>query len=291
MKRVSAAGVDLWCEDRGHGLPLLLVHGFPLDHSMWAGQLELAAAAPALLVGERFRSPGPPAKRPFPSLPDLRIIAPDLRGFGRSPARGETAAMGEFADELAALLDSLNVEGPVVYCGLSMGGYIAWQFWRKYSQRLRALILCDTRAQADTPEAAAGRREMADRVLREGPAPLVEMMLPKLLGEATRRRRPELVDELRQRIMRNSPAGIAAAARGLADRPDMTAALAEIRCPTLLLVGAEDVISPPAEMRGIAAAIPGARLVEIPDAGHMSPLENSAAVNAAMAEFLASLPA
>ena len=177
-------GVDLWCEDRGSGLPLLLVHGFPLDHTMWAGQLALAAAAPALLVGERFQSAGPPPARRFlPSLPAIRMIAPDLRGFGRSPARGETVAMHEFADDLAALLDALGVEGPVVYCGLSMGGYIGWQFWRRHRERLRGLIQCDTRAQADTPEAAAARREMADRVVREGPAPLVEMMLPKLLGE------------------------------------------------------------------------------------------------------------
>ena len=132
---------------------------------------------------------------------------------------------------------------------------------------------------------------MADRVLREGPAPLVETMLPKLLGETTRRRRPELADQLRRTMMGNTPAGIAAAARGMAERPDMTAAIGEIRCPTLLLVGAEDVISPPAEMRGLAAAIPGAKLVEIPAAGHLSPLEDPAAVNAAMAEFLATLPA
>ncbi len=293
MKRVNAAGVDLWCEDRGSGLPLLLVHGFPLDHTMWAGQLALAAAAPALLVGERFQSAGPPpsARRFLPSLPAIRIIAPDLRGFGRSPARGETVAMHEFADDLAALLDALGVEGPVVYCGLSMGGYIGWQFWRRHRERLRGLIQCDTRAQADTPEAAAARREMADRVGREGPAPLVEMMLPKLLGETTCRQRPELADGLRRTMMGNSAAGIAAAARGMAERPDMTAAIGEIGCPTLLVVGAEDVISPPAEMRGMAAAIPGAKLLEIPAAGHMSPLEDPAAVNAAMAKFLSALVA
>jgi pimeloyl-ACP methyl ester carboxylesterase len=289
VKRVSAAGVDLWCDDRGSGLPLLMVHGFPLDHTMWAGQSALAPAPPALLVGERFRSAGPPPAKGSPPRSALRVIAPDLRGFGRSPARGETVAMHEFADDLAALLDALGVAEPVVYCGLSMGGYIGWQFWRKHPTRLRGLILCDTRAQADAPEAAAARRAMADRVLREGPAPLVEMMLPKLLGETTRRRRPVLEEQLRRTMMSNSPAGIAAAARGMAERPDMTAALGEIRCPTLLLVGAEDVISPPAEMRGIAAAIPGAKLVEIPAVGHMSPLESSAAVNAAIAEFLSAL--
>ena len=191
--------------------------------------------------------------------------------------------MQEFADDLASLLDALDVEGPVVYCGLSMGGYIGWQFWRRHRDRLRALILCDTRSQADTAEAAVARRELADRVLREGPAGLVETMLPKLLGPTSRRRRPGLEDQLRRTMMSNSPAGIAAAARGMAERPDMTVALGELGCPTLLLVGAEDVISPPAEMRGLAAAIPGAKLIEIPAAGHMTPLEDAAAVNAAMA--------
>jgi pimeloyl-ACP methyl ester carboxylesterase len=291
VKRISGVGVDLWCEDRGAGLPLLLVHGFPLDHTMWAGQMALAAAAPAMLVGERFQSAGPPpARRAWPSLPAIRVIAPDLRGFGRSPARGETVGMHEFADDLAALLDALGVERPVVYCGLSMGGYIGWSFWQRHREKVRALILSDTRAQADTSEAAAARREMADRVVREGPGPLVEMMLPKLLGEATLRRRPELEGQLRRTMMNNSPAAIAAAGRGMAERPDATAALPEIRCPTLLVVGAEDVISPPSEMRRMAAAIPGAKLVEIPEVGHLSPLEDSPAFNAALAEFLSSLP-
>ena len=116
-------------------------------------------------------------------------------------------------------------------------------------------------------------------------------MLPKLLGETTCRQRPELADGLRRTMMGNSAAGIAAAARGMAERPDMTAAIGEIGCPTLLVAGAEDVISPPAEMRGMAAAIPGAKLLEIPAAGHMSPLEDPAAVNAAMAKFLSALVA
>ena len=115
--------------------------------------------------------------------------------------------MEQFADDLAALLDALAIGEPVVYCGLSMGGYIAFQFWRKYAERLRGLILCDTRAAADTPEAAAARRVMADRVLAEGPGPLVETMLPRLFAETTRRERPELVEALRRVMMANSPRG------------------------------------------------------------------------------------
>ena len=127
---------------------------------------------------------------------------------------------------------------------------------------------------------------MAERVLREGPAPLVDSMLPRVLGETTRRERPELVEAVRRVMMAAPPQGIAAAPRGMAERPDMTAALGEIRCPTLVLVGAEDVASTPAEMRGMAEAIPGAKFVEIPAAGHLSPLENPTAFNAAMVEFL-----
>jgi 3-oxoadipate enol-lactonase len=292
VKSLCVRGTELRCVDRGHGRPLLFVHGFPLDHTMWAEQIDAISS-------------------------QCRVIAPDLRGFGQSrkgdrsnlceapsgpcrqigpvpfSAAGETPAlrftMGQFADDLAALLDALNIGERVVYCGLSMGGYIAFQFWRKYAERLRGLVLCDTRAAADSPEAAAGRHVMADRVLAEGPAPLVEAMLPRLFGETTQRERPELVEGLRRLMMANSPNGIAAAARGMAERPDMTASLGEIRCPTLVIVGQDDAISPPAEMRGIAHAIPGAKLVEIPAAGHLSPMENPAAVTAAILKFLAAL--
>ena len=145
--------------------------------------------------------------------------------------------MAQFADDLAALLDALGISEPVVLCGLSMGGYIAFQFWRRHAARLRGLILCDTRAAADTPEAAAARAVMAERVLREGPAPLVETMLPRVLGETTRRQRPDLVENVRRMMMAADPRGIAAASRGMAERPDMTASLPQIRCPTLVVVG------------------------------------------------------
>jgi pimeloyl-ACP methyl ester carboxylesterase len=217
------------------------------------------------------------------------VIAPDLRGLGRSPAADGKVTMEQFADDLAALLDGLGIAEPVVFCGLSMGGYIALQFWHKHRARLRGLVLCDTRAAADTPAAAAARLTLADRVLLEGPEPLVEIMLPRLFGAATCRQRPDVVEELQSVMMGTDPRGIAAAARGMAERPDMTGLLGQIACPTLVVVGQHDAISPPAEMRGMAEAIPGAKFVEIPDVGHMSPLENPTAVNAALAEFLSTL--
>lgn len=262
MKSLAVNGTEISYVDRGTGVPLLLVHGFPLDHTMWVGQID------GLSGGQ------------------CRVIAPDLRGFGRSPARDDKVTMEQFADDLAALLDGLGICEPVVLCGLSMGGYVAFQFWLKYAARLRGLILCDTRAAADTPEVAAGRLVMADRLLREGPSPLVESMAPRLFAESTCRQRPEVVEGLRRVMMGTHPRGIAAAARGMAVRPDMTPSLGQIRCPTLVIVGQNDVISPSAEMRGIAEAIPGARFIEIPIVGHMAPLENPAAVNVAIGEFL-----
>ena len=131
MKSIAANGTELYYDDRGAGSPLLLMHGFPLDHSMWAD---------LRLDGDAV----------------FRLIAPDLRGFGNSPARGETTSMELFADDLAGLLDSLEIDEPSVVCGLSMGGYVALQFWRKHRRRLRALIFCDTRAAADSPRCRRG---------------------------------------------------------------------------------------------------------------------------------------
>jgi 3-oxoadipate enol-lactonase len=265
VKSLFACGIEQWYVERGSGPTLLLVHGFPLDNTMWAQQIDVLAAS-------------------------CRVIAPDLRGFGRTGGKvDDKVTMEQFADDLASLLDALGVGEPVVFCGLSMGGYIAFQFWRRHTERLRGLILCDTRAVSDTPEAADGRIVMADRVLRNGPGPLVEAMLPRLFSEGTRRGRPELIDRVRQTMMATDRRAIAAALRGMAERPDMTAALGQIRCPTLVVVGAEDATSTPAEMQGLARSIPGATFVEVRGAGHLSPAEDPAAVNAAMHGFLANL--
>jgi len=264
MKTLAVNGIRLAYVDEGSGPPVVLVHGFPLDHAMWDAQVDV-------LKGQ------------------CRVIVPDLRGFGQSDVTEGAVTMEQFADDVAGLLDALGVREPVVLAGLSMGGYVAFQFFRRHRGRLRALVLCDTRAPADTPQAASARRETAEKVLREGPGSLVENMPAKLFAPATLRDRPEVAESLRRVIASTDPRGIAAASLGMAQRPDVTAMLPEIDCPTLVVVGREDAISPPEEMRQIAAAIPGARLVEVPEAGHMSPMENPAAVNAALREFLASL--
>ncbi|HLA83782.1 MAG TPA: alpha/beta fold hydrolase [Thermoguttaceae bacterium] len=248
------------------GPVLLLVHGFPLDGSMWDGQVDAMASR-------------------------CRVIAPDLRGFGRlgPPPLGEATTMEQMADDLASLLDSLGISEPVVLAGLSMGGYVALAFCRKYPGRLAGLVLCDTRAAADSPETVKARHETARRVLAEGTGPLADGMIPRLFAAGSLDDRPELADAVRRMALRADRRGAAAALLGMARREDHTGLLSHIGCPTLLVVGSEDVITPPEEMRAMRDAIDGARLVEIPDAGHMSPMERPAAFNGAVGAFLAGL--
>jgi 3-oxoadipate enol-lactonase len=261
MTLVQVGDIRLHVVERGRGRPLLLAHGYPLDHSMWCGQLD--------------------------GLSDsCRVIAPELRGFGASGVTPGTATMGQMADDLAQLLEALTITEPVSFCGLSMGGYVAWQFALRHRSRLAKLILCDTRAAADSPEAATGRRKTAERVLAEGAGVAADALIPKLFAPATYQEQPQIVEATRQVILRTKPEGIAAALRGMADRPDVTSRLREIDLPTLLIGGQHDGISPPAEMRQIAAQMPNARFVEIAAAGHMAPLEQPRAVNAAITEFL-----
>jgi 3-oxoadipate enol-lactonase len=268
MKTVATSTGELAYIDRGAGLPILLVHGFPLDHTMWSAQIDMLSQS-------------------------SRVIAPDLRGFGRSPlgkvhpSRGIT--MEQYADELAELLDAIGIEEPIVLAGFSMGGYVAWQFVRRHSDRLRALVQCDTRALADTSEGRAVRLKMAENVAEWGSGRVAEMMGPKLFAPRTFERNPEIVAAVREVVENTEPAAIAAAQLGMAARPDMTSYLPQIKLATLVLVGEEDAISPPQEMEAIAAAMPNSEFVLVPDAGHMTTMENPAAVSTAFREFVASV--
>lgn len=268
MSTASLSTTTIHYVDRGRGLPVLLVHGFPLDHTMWAAQLDALSQC-------------------------CRVIAPDLRGFGRSPlgevdpARG--IPMEQYADELAELLDVLAIREPIVLVGFSMGGYVAFQFVRRHDGLLRALVLCDTRAAADTEEGRAGRLKMAEHVAEWGAERVGEMMGPKLFAPRSFTTMRGAVAAVRGMVERTPPAAIAAAQLGMAVRPDATDLLPTICVPTLVLVGQHDAISPPSEMESIAAAVPGSKFVVIPEAGHMAPMENASAVNRAVAEFLADL--
>ncbi len=261
MSLLHAHGVQLHFIERGKGVPLLLVHGYPLDHSMWQRQID--------------------------GLSDIcRVIVPDLRGFGASEVTTGTVTMEQMADDLAELLEGLKINEPIVLCGLSMGGYVAWQFALRHRARLAKLILCDTRAVADSAEAAAGRLKTAEKVLAEGAGVASEALIPKLFAPVTYEQKSRIVELTREVILRTKPQGIAAALRGMAERPDVTAQLGKLDMPALLICGEHDGISPPSEMRQIASRMPRAKFVEIAAAGHMAPLEQSVAVNAAIREFL-----
>jgi pimeloyl-ACP methyl ester carboxylesterase len=197
--------------------------------------------------------------------------------------------MEQFADDLAALLPLLSENRPVTLCGLSMGGYVAWQFVERHRSKLAALIVCDTKAAPDTPEAKKTRMDSAEKLEREGTSFLANAMLPKLFGDELANHPRTFVEETASVIMRTDPRGVAAAQRGMAERVDYRSRLASVDVPTLVLCGEKDVISPPKEMREIAAEIPGAKYVEISGASHMAPLEFPEPVNAALTEFLSSL--
>jgi pimeloyl-ACP methyl ester carboxylesterase len=265
MHRIQLPTAELAYLDRGSGPTILLVHGFPLDHTMWSAQIDGLAAS-------------------------YRVIAPDLRGFGQSSLGNadlhDGISMERYADDLAELLDALAIEEPVVLAGFSMGGYVAWQFVRQHSSRLWALIQCDTRAAADSDEARAGRLKMAENVAEWGSSRVADMMEPKLFAPQTFETKLAIVASVRRVMELTSPTAIAAAQRGMASRPDVSSLLSTISIPTLLIGGAHDAISPPDEMRSIAAAIPGAEFIEIPAAGHMTTMENPEAVNVAFAKFL-----
>ena len=261
MLRATVGDIELAYVERGSGPVLLLVHGFPLDHSMWAGQIDALAAR-------------------------YRVIAPDLRGFGQSSGQDERTTMQQFATDLAGLLDGLEIRESVTLCALSMGGYIALQFWMQYRDRLSRLILCDTRAASDTPEGAQGRLALAGTVLTEGSLPVADSMLPKLFAPQSLVSGADYIEATKQVMASTRPTTVAASLRGMAERPDMTDELPNIDLPALLLCGEHDVITPAAEMRDVAVAMPDSKFHVIYGAGHMSPLERPERVTQLILDFL-----
>lgn len=259
---------------------VVFIHGFPFDGSMWEPQL--------------------------PALPEgWRGLAPDLRGFGRSPLAADSGdvptgkkiggriaradepvlTMARLADDIAALIEA-QVGGGAVVCGLSMGGYVAFSLLRRRPDLVRGLVLADTRAAADSDEGRENRMRMARTVRESGTRPIATAMVPDLLAPSTRENAPDIPDAVRAMILGAPPATVVAALAGMAARPDSTGELAGIAVPTLVVVGEEDAITPPTDARAMAEAIPGAVLRTIPNAGHVSSLENPAAFNTALRELL-----
>ncbi|MFO0838386.1 MAG: alpha/beta fold hydrolase [Phycisphaerae bacterium] len=259
---ISINSTQLHCDSFGDGPPLLLVHGFPLTGEMWHGV--------SLRLAHRWR-----------------CIIPDLRGHGRSPAIAEVS-IARFSDDLAELLDALGESRPVVLIGLSMGGIIGFEFFRRYRARLRALVLTCTRANSESPEGAARREAVAEAVLREGSRAAVDAMIENVFAPGT----PTPLRAYWHSVMCACPPfGVAAAARALAGRADSRPTLPQIDIPTLVIAGARDSITPVDTLREIHAGIRGSRLEIIESAGHVPPIEASAEFARILAEFLDALPA
>ncbi|MFN5320523.1 MAG: alpha/beta fold hydrolase [Planctomycetota bacterium] len=245
----------------GEGEPVLLIPGFPLDHRMWEPQL-----------GTLARS--------------FQVIAPDLRGFGASSQLDGPVSMRAFAEDLVEVLDHVAPDKQFHVCGLSMGGYIAWQLIRHWPDRVARLVLCHTRSAPDSPETARGRRLAMEGIRHSGPAPFLQAMLERVLGSTTRADQPELVARVREWMAEAPPESLIQTLDALATRPDATPWLESLACPTLVVAGAEDPITPAEEMREMAARISGSRFEVLEKVGHLSPCEAPETLTALLLEFL-----
>ena len=263
MPTANLNGTELHWRDAGSGTStVLLLHAFPLHSGMWARQIAA--------LEKRHR-----------------VLAVDYRGLGKSGTPPEASTLDLLAEDVRTLLAHLRIERAAV-AGLSMGGYLSLELYRQAPALFRGLALCDTKAGADNDEGKAGREKFAQTTLEKGLSWVADEMVPKLLKADPD---PAAVKEVRRLIQDGTPAGVAAAQRGMARRIDSTPTLARITCPTLVIVGQGDTLTPPAESEKMAAAVKGARLVKIPGAGHLANIENPDAFNAALTSFVDGLPA
>jgi len=249
--------------DQGTGLPVVFLHAFPLNRTMWAPQERLLSS-------------------------QFRIITLDLRGHGKSDAPLWRYTLEQSGDDVGALLDHLGIQR-ALFVGLSMGGYILFAFYRKYTARVKGLILADTKAQADTEEGKNGRFQLAQIAYKKGPAAIADVMIPKLLSLATIQTRPDLVQQVRAMIESNQISGIAGDLMAMADRPDSVPLLSQITHPTQIIVGELDQATPPSDAKLMAEQIPHASLAIIPNAAHLSNLEQPEAFNQIVSAFALNL--
>lgn len=243
-------GYEIHYDDRGEGAPLLFMHAFPLNRTM------------------------------FSPLPGVRLITFDAPGVGDSPVPAGAVSIDDLADLAAALMDHLGLERAVVG-GVSIGGYAAFRFVARHAHRLRGLILSNTRPYADTEEVRQARYHLIEVAREKGSAEVARRTIPRLLGETTRRENPALVERVRGIIEAQDPEGLAKLLVALATRPDSSDVLSSIRAPTLVLAGEEDVITPASEVAQWAANIAGATVAVLPRCGHLPPLEQPEAFQTA----------
>jgi 3-oxoadipate enol-lactonase len=256
-------GVTLAFNDQGVGFPLVFLHAFPLNRTMWAEQ-------------EKALSP------------QFRVITIDLRGHGESDAPLWRYTLDQAADDVMGLLDHLSIR-QAVFVGLSMGGYILFALYRRYADRVKGLVLANTRAQADTAEGKQGRFQMAQTAYKNSPSAIADIMIPKLLSPDTIQEKPDLVRRVRGMIEGNQISGIAGDLMAMAERPDSVPLLKQITRPTQIIVGELDVPTPPADAKLMAERIPGARLAIIPGAAHLSNLEHPDLFNDTIRSFVSNI--
>lgn len=260
--RHTRQGLSMEYDDIGNGLPLVLIHGFPLDRTMWRSQIAGLSQI-------------------------YRVIAPDLRGFGHSgDTDGQEVTMEQYAEDVKSLLDALNVKQAVVG-GISMGGYVALAFVAQYANRVKGMLLANTRAVPDTAEAKEARLANAQKIGESGPGFLVDSMASKMLGPTAK---SELEITVRSIMSRQRASGLMSALRGMAARPDRTTLLRFTTTPTLIVTGSADALIPPADSEAIHALMPNSQLVIIPEAGHLSNLDKADAFNDALRAFRNRIP-
>ena len=260
MKKINLGGAEIQYTDKGQGVPVLFLHGFPLSLRMWDDQEEVLT-------------------------PRFRMVRFDARGFGGSDVGDAVLTMDRIADDAAVLIERLRL-GPVVLVGCSMGGYAAFSFAQKHPALLRGLVLVDTRAGADSPEARKSRGDLASKVMKEGAQAALDAFLPKITGESTKKSRADVIARLKDMILGTSPQGISDGLHGLAARQDSVALLREIRVPTLVVHGEEDVIMPVAEAEALKQGIKGSELAVIPKSGHLPSMETPGPFNEVLLRFL-----
>lgn len=256
---VQLNGIHLAYTDQGRGMPVVLLHAFPLNRMMWEPQAPLSA--------------------------HFRTIAVDLRGHGASSPGHTPHTLEDLATDITNLLDHLTIH-QAIFVGLSMGGYILMALYRLYPDRVKALVLADTRAQADTPEGRSGRFEMIRTAETRGAGAIADIMIPRLLSAQTIKTNSDLIANVRTMIMDNPVETIAADLQAMADRPDSVSLLGTIACPTLILVGELDQPTPPSDARLMAQRIPEAQLTVLPHAAHLSNLEEPEMFNQSVLSFL-----
>ena len=260
MERLRSDDAEIVYEIQGNGSPVVLLHPFPCHHEFWN------PIAPAL--NSRYR-----------------LITPDLRGHGDSEIGEGPALMSKHAHDVVRVMDAAGI-GKAAFIVCSIGGYIGFEFWRRFRERVSALVLCDTRPQPDTHEARSTRLKAANDVLEHGTEPFLEGMIPKLMGRTTVGTRPDLVEGARCMMRKMSPQDISLIQRGMAQRPDSVGDLKTINLPTLILMGEEDVLSTAADGELMRQSIAGSQLKMIPKAGHYAPWEQPEVVGKILRRFL-----